>query len=160
MSDLINNIGAGAGEWNRHLVWIAVNVGYIKAELPHLEQQGCATDDIVEWLQAWPYLQEAIARHELAAYTAARRAEAGEGDVEAIKAPLEKLKGMLRLWLKGMYEITERHSRGEPNVAGMLMNCCGAEIQGAHGRFVEHVDIFLMILKFMPIGEEAEGTVH
>lgn len=162
MSDLINNIGAGAGEWNRHLIWIAVNVGYIRAEVPHLRQQGLPTEDIVEWLNAFPYLQEAIAKYEMQAYTAARRLEAGEGDVEAVEEPLETARDMLDLWLKGLYEITARHNKGETNLAGVLMKACGAEILRAHERFVEHVDIFLMILRFIPMGAEAgEGvTTH
>ncbi|MFC1806664.1 hypothetical protein ACFL09_06780 [Planctomycetota bacterium] len=147
MGDIVNRTSEVAGEWQRHVVWVRMNVAFIRAELPDVSGAGHDVSDIEALVASFESVFEQFCRNEFGVFVAARAAETDDSQREALVTSLRRTRGSFRSWLRdynGIVEKTKAEAAGRP--AGLplvLLLCCGGELLTGHNRFVDVIDAYL-----------------
>lgn len=144
MGDIVNRTHAVAGEWQRQVVWVRMNVAFIQAELPVLRERGHDTSAIEALLASFEPVFEQFCHGEFGVFSAARIAEnENEGNAVLI-AGLSSLRETFRPWVLEYDRIVEKTRTTDPqSLPLVLLEGCGAEVLLAHAGFVRVVDGYL-----------------
>ncbi len=143
MGEIVNRTADIAAEWQRHIIWIRINLGYITAELPHLLKSGENISDIKSVVDFFNTAFEQFYRNEQAIFTAARKAEVGNEGKDELVNGLRGLKESLSPCISAYNDVVEERKKDEiPGLALMLLTSCGAELMDAYFRFAGVVDAY------------------
>ena len=144
MGDTVNRTHAVAGEWQKHVVWIRMNVAYIKAELPVLSACGHDVSDIEALLISFEPVFDQFCQSEFDVFVAARASEDDDSDNETLIASLRTMREPFRPWLVEYHGIVEKtKAAGAHSLSLVLLLGCGSELMIAHAGFVEVIDGYL-----------------
>lgn len=146
MGDIVNRTFEVAGEWAKHVVWIRMNVAFIRAELPHVSGAGHDVSDIEALVTSFESVFEQFCRNEFDIFVAARAAETDDSQREALVTSLRRTRGSFHSWLQEYHGLVEKTGEaGEPALPLMLLMGCGAELLKAHTCFVDVIDAYLSL---------------
>ena len=144
MGETVNRTAAVAAEWQRHVVWIRMNVAYIKAELPGVSELGHDVSDIEALLASFEPVFEQFCRNELDVFVAARASETGDAETPTLIAALRHMRDSFRAWLNEYHAVVEKtQAAGEPSLPCVLLHGCGAELLNAQSRFADVIDAYV-----------------
>ena len=143
MGEIVNRTADFAAEWQRHIIWIRINLGYIMAELPHLSKSGEDVSDIKALVVSFDSAFEQFYRDEQEIFTTARRAEIDDEGKSKLVNRLRGLKETLNPCISAYNDVVEERKIDKPSsLAMMLLTSCGAELMGAYFQFVGVVDAY------------------
>ena len=144
MSEIVNRTAEVAAQWHQHLVWIRINVAYIKAELPHLLASGHEVSDIEDLLASFASVFEHFCGSEFDLFVAARASEVNDSEKQALIGKLHRTRESFRAWLHDYHGVVQRRrAAGEPSLPLVLLQGCGAELLKAHRCFVEIIEAYV-----------------
>ena len=144
MGEIVNRTSEVAAQWQRHVVWIRMNVAYIQAELPALSGLGHDVSDIEALFASFVSVFEQFCWNELDVFVAARTSETGDADEPTLIAALRHMRESFVPWLREYHAVVEKtQAAGEPSLPLVLLHGCGAELFGAHNRFTEVIDAYV-----------------
>ncbi len=148
MGKIVNRTLEVASEWQRQIVWLRMNIAYIKAELPHLAEVKDDPTDIEPVLAAFgaPYARFCDAEFDV--FVLARRAEGDVASRAALVARLGHLCEVFRAWVQEYHELVlKAREVACGSLKEILLNGCGAEIHRSHGAFITIVDNYVAELQ-------------
>ncbi len=148
MGKIVNRTSEVAAEWQRQVVWVRMNIAYIKAELPHLAAMKDDPTDIEHLLGAFGALFARFCDAELDVFVLARRAEIDAASKAALVTQLGHLREVFSPWVQEYHELvlkTREVARG--SLKEILLNGCGAEIHRSHGAFITVVNNYVAELQ-------------
>ena len=144
MGEIVNRTAGVAGEWQRHVVWVRMNVAYIKAELPYLLKFGHDVSDIEVLLASFEPVFEQFCRNEFDVFVAARASEESDSEKRTLISSLQRTRGSFVSWLREYHGLVEKtRAAGEPSLLLTLLQGCGAELLKGHKRFVDVIDAYV-----------------
>ncbi len=145
MGEAVNRTSALAASWQRHVVWIRVNVGFIKAELAHLLASGHDTSNIQGLLDSFDSTFERFCRNELEVFVAARLSETEETKTSYLADRLAHMGESFLPWLEEYNDLVEAMASkaGDVGLPLVLLRSCGAELLIGHSKFVDIVDAYV-----------------
>ena len=141
MGDMVNRTSEVAAEWQRHVVWIRMNVAYIKAELPALSAFGHDVSDIEALVTSFESAFEQFCRSELDVFVAARASEVSDAEKQTLTGNLHRTREPFRSWLREYHGVVEQQrAAGPPGLPLVLLQSCGSELFKAYKCFVDVID--------------------
>ncbi len=145
MGDVVNGTYKAATEWQRHIVWLRVNVGFIQAELGHLSAEGHDISTIQSLLNSFDSTFEQFCQDELEVFVATRLAETGDRETSALRDRLRRLRDSFLPWLHEYNDAVEAMGNDavDSGLPLALLRCCGAELLTGHSQFVGTVDAYI-----------------
>ena len=149
MSDLVNLVANESEKWNKHIIWIKVNVGYILAEAEFMQQHGKNVDDIIRLANAFNSFYSIFTDNEIALYKYTRKneAEPSNANAELFEFPIQNMKGCFIPWLMDLNKIVQKHQEGQYDLVTSLMLTCGGEILNSHNEFLNVMEWVELKLK-------------
>jgi len=157
-AEAVNRTSDLAASWQRHVVWIRVNVGFIKAELAHLSASGHDTSDIQALLDSFDRTFERFGENELEVFVAARLSETEEKS--DLVDRLVTMGDSFLPWLQECHNLIEAMANEavEPGLPLALLRVCAAELLNGHMEFMNIVDAYIDELRGpAPQGDEADA---
>lgn len=144
MGEIVNRTAEVAAAWQRQVVWIRMNVGYIKAELAYLAARKHEVSDIEALVGAFGPTFTRFCEEELEAFVLARRAEDDPASRAALAAQLRCLREGFRPWIQQYHELVEKTTEVAPGSLRLsLLLGCGAEVHSAYGSFISIIDEYI-----------------
>lgn len=148
MAEVVNRTSEVATNWQQHIVWIRVNIGFIKAELVHVSSQGHDISGIQALLHSFESAFEQFCRCELEVFVAARLSETSESGTTAMVDPLLHMRNSFLSWLDEYNDLVEETERAaDSGLPLVLLRSCGGELLASHARFVDSVDSYVGEIK-------------
>ena len=148
MGKIVNRTSEVAAEWQRQVVWLRMNIAYIKAELPHLVEIKDDPTDIEPLLAAFEAPFARFCDAELDVFVLARRAEVDSASRAALVAQLGHLREVFRPWVQEYHELVlKTREVAHGSTKEILLNGCGAEIHRSHGAFITIVNNYVAELQ-------------
>ena len=148
MGEIVNRTFAVAVEWQRHVVWIRMNVAYIQAELPGISDLGHDVADIDGLLASFESVFEQFSRNEFDVFVAARASETVDAEKPTLIAALRHMRESFRGWLNEYHAVVEKaQADGESSMPLVLLFSCGGELLSAQNRFADVIDAYVVELE-------------
>ena len=144
MGEMVNRIFDVASQWQRQIIWIRINVGYIRAELGYLSASGHDVSNIQALLDSFDSTFEQFCRNELGVFVAARLSETDQKETNT-PGQLRQLRESFSSWLDDYNDVVEAMEKKAADSHGplVLLHGCGGELLNAHSRFVKVIDQYL-----------------
>ena len=148
VGNIVNRTSDVAGEWEKHVVWIRMNVAYITAELPDLSASGHDVSDLEALLTSFESVFEQFCRSELDVFVAARASEVSDSERLTLIGNLRRTRESFRSWLQEYHGIVEKtRAAGPPDLPLILLLACGSELMKAQNRFADVIDAYVRELE-------------
>lgn len=142
MGHIVNATAEAAFDWQRPVVWIRINIGYMLIETADLAKQGDQVTDLEALLSQFNDTFVDFCQAELDFFKAARRTEVDKTHAPALDAALEVMTKSFSPWLRDLNSLVIRRQEGPPDTVLSLVLSCGMEILNAHKAFIDVVDAF------------------
>jgi len=160
MSELVNLAASESEKWNKPIIWIKVNVGYILAEAEYMKKHGVNVEDIIQLANAFNSYYSIFVDNEIALYRCARKNESEPSDADPMiyEFPIQNMKGCFIPWLASLDRVVSKRQEGQHNLATGLMLTCGAEILKSHADFINAVESAEIKLKELTKSLEKQSS--
>lgn len=142
MSGMVKITYEAALEWQRHVVWIRINAGFITAEEEYIRMDGDPTGHIQRLLEDLKGNLEEFGRLEMQLFTLARKTELKNTAAyrNQMIEKLEEMKWVFKPWFQTLNSVIEERRIVGHDLGLSLLLCCGAEMLNAHTAFRNAVD--------------------
>ncbi len=140
MGDIVNRTAAAAFDWQRPIVWIRINIGYMLVETADLAKQGDTVTDIEELLSKFNDTFAIFSQAELRVFVAARAVEVDKSLAPNLNTALEVMAKSFSPWLDEFHDLVTKRRENPPDRSLVLLHSCGGEILNAHKTFVDCVN--------------------
>ena len=143
VGEIVNRTWDAAAKWQTQVVWIRMNVGYIKAELPYLAGNGENVDDVERLVRDFEPAFTLFCGEEMAVFVAARNLEAEMISRDDFVAKLRALRSSFKPWLETYHAAVEARRAADDHSLGIgLLLGCGSELHSARRRFADAVEAY------------------
>ena len=148
MGKIVNRTSGVAADWQRQVVWLRINIAYIKAELPYLAEMNNDPKDIELLLAAFEEPFTRLCDVELGVFVLARLAEVDTASRAELIVQLDRLRKVFHLWVQKYHELVMKvREEAQGSLKESLLNGCGAEILRAHNAFVTIISNYVAELQ-------------
>jgi hypothetical protein len=143
MADIVNQTWEAAARWQREVVWMRMNAGYINAELPYLRGHGVEVGDIEQLARDFEPAFALFCEREMDVFVAARSVEAGLASRDDFAAKLRALADCFQPWLEKLHAAVQARRAADDRGLGLgLLHGCGSELFNAQRRFADAVETY------------------
>ncbi|MBW7863227.1 MAG: tetratricopeptide repeat protein [Candidatus Hydrogenedentes bacterium] len=167
MSNYVNTAYEMALEWEKNVLWMRANIGFMVSEDQDMQMEGINTERVQRLLNDFRTLQDKYTADETAIFTISRKidsipTEERESYKELLHDRLEELKWIFQDWFQTLdSEIQESPETPDDN-ATMLLMCCGMEMLKAHTAYRDAIGVFQKYLNVkrpgdLPIRDHKRG---
>jgi hypothetical protein len=144
MGQIVNRTWDVAAEWQRYVVWIRMNVGYIQAELPGVAALGHEGGDIQALLASFDLAFARFCEIERDVYVSARASEVGDDERPTLIAALRRARGAFVSWLQEYHATVEKTQASiESPLPAVLLTSCGAELFKGQKALTDVIDAYV-----------------
>jgi hypothetical protein len=151
MGQIVNRTWDVAVEWQRYVVWIRINVGYILAELPGVAALGYEVGDIQALLASFDVAFAKFCESEREVYVAARASEVSDAEKPTLIAALRRARGAFAPWLQEYHATVEKtQASSESTLPAVLLTGCGAELFKSQKALTDVIDAYVHELEGQP----------
>lgn len=141
MGEIVNRTWDAAARWQREVVWMRMNVGYIKAEVPYLRGDGAEVADIEQLVREFEPTFTLFCDEEMGVFVAARRVEASLLSRDDFVVKLRALANSFQPWLEKFHAVVQAHrAANDGGLPLALLHGCGSELINAQRRFAETIE--------------------
>lgn len=144
MGILIDQITISAGDWQKPIAEIRVNIGFMHSELEHFKNSSIDASDLENLLADFDVVFRRFCDDELQVFVACRQVETSDDKKRDILIDkLKKMQESFGQWLYDMNKLIESRQALEQDIQLMLLLTCGAQILNAHTTFLNTVDLYI-----------------
>jgi hypothetical protein len=136
MGRIVNAVAKAALDWQPPIVWIRVNIGYMRVEVDDIENKGQQVADVQALLSRFDDAFSGFAQAELAVFKAARQAELHTWHPSnSLVQALQLMRDSLLPWLGELKSLVTHREKTATDLTLALLHSLGAEILNAHEAF-------------------------
>lgn len=150
MKNIVKRTFEAGMAWQQGVVWMRINVAYIKAELPYAAKGGDPAADIEEVAAAFGPAYAKFCDEEFRLFVLARQVAAQAAPLSRFIDQLLILRESFRPWTLQYHEAVQKRradNKAQMSLVYSLLLCCGGEIHQAHTAFINAIDDYARQLK-------------